>query len=266
MLIYKPLINLLLTVSLLFPHNIMATDYSNDTNPALIDMYLSALKQKESSNRYSIMHTPSVITDFATGKPIKVQALGAYGILDINWGKWSKEAGLAGADWHDPIAQDRVAKYKVQQYFNKFGSWDAVSVAWFAGPKKAQRLTDGGTINFDEEDVKGTSIQQYVDAMNGLIAEELMNMEIPIDTGITKDMLYRGEPTGPMENLPQVGNPNRQMMPYDMYAAQVLDAMTKANAGGFRPSIGDYNSQVPSQAGDVEATQIKTNIRREEAK
>ena len=46
----------------------------------------------------------------------------------------------------------------------------------------------------------------------------------------------------------------------------ILDSMTKANAGGFRPSIGDYDSQVPSQAGDIETTQIKTNIRREEAK
>jgi hypothetical protein len=102
--------------------------------------------------------------------------------------------------------------------------------------------------------------------MNNLIAEEFMTMELPIDTGITKDMLYRGEPTGPMQKLPQIGNPNRQMMPYDMYAAQMLDAMTKANAGGFRPSLGDYNSQVPSQAGDIEVTQIKTGIRREEAK
>lgn len=266
MLIFKPLINLLLTVSLLFPHNIMATDYSNDTNPALIDMYLSALKQKESSNRYSIMHTPSVITDFVTKKPIKVQALGAYGILDINWGNWSKDAGLAGADWHDPVAQDRVAKYKVQQYFNKYNSWDLVSIAWFAGSRKADRVMDNGDSNLDKTDNTGQSIQEYVDAMNGLIAEELMNMEIPIDTGITKDMLYRGEPIAPSQPLPQVGNPNRQMMPYDMYAAQILDSMTKANAGGFRPSIGDYDSQVPSQAGDIETTQIKTNIRREEAK
>lgn len=263
--IFNPLIGLLLTVSLLFQGNSMMTEYSNDTNPALIDMYLSALKEKESSNRYSIMHTPTVIEDLETGKPIKVQALGAYGILDINWGKWAKEAGLAGADWHDPVAQDRVAKYKVQQYFNLFGSWDAVSVAWFAGPGKAKTLTDGGTIDFDEEDIKGTSIQEYVDAMNGLIAEELMTMEVPINTGVTKDMLYRGEPVAPSQPLPQRGVAATQPMPYDMYAAQILDAMTKANAGGFRPSIGDFSTQVPEEAGSREAVDIKTNIRREES-
>ena len=244
----------------------MENDMTNDTNPSLIDMYMKALLMRESTGDYQAVHEPSIITDANTGKKIRVQALGGYGILDINWNQWSKEAGFKGADWHDPKAQDAVAKFKVQQYFNRFQSWDAVSVAWFAGPNVAKRLVEEGTINYDKADSKGTTIKQYVDSMNNLIAEEFMTMELPIDTGITKDMLYRGEPTGPMQKLPQIGNPNRQMMPYDMYAAQMLDAMTKANAGGYRPSLGDYNSQVPSQAGDIEVTQIKTGIRREEAK
>ena len=115
--------------------------YSNDTNPALIDMYIEALKMQESSGDYQVLHTPSVIEDAYTGKPVRVQGLGAYGILDINWKKWAKEAGLEGADWHDPVAQDTVARFKVQQYFNRFNSWDAVSVAWFAGPNKAKELS-----------------------------------------------------------------------------------------------------------------------------
>ena len=100
-----------------------------DSNPNLIGLYLEALKQKESSGDYQVLHNPSIITDVNTGKPIRVQALGAYGILDINWNKWSKEAGLEGADWHDPKAQDIVARYKVQEYFNKYNSWDLVSIA-----------------------------------------------------------------------------------------------------------------------------------------
>jgi hypothetical protein len=62
----------------------MENDNIMNTNPALIDVYLNALKQKESSGNYSVKHSPSVITDFETGKPINVQALGAYGILDIS--------------------------------------------------------------------------------------------------------------------------------------------------------------------------------------
>ena len=241
-----------MTVSLLFPHNIMATDYSNDTNPALIDMYLSALKQKESSNRYSIMHTPSVITDFATGKPIKVQALGAYGILDINWGKWSKEAGLAGADWHDPIAQDRVAKYKVQQYFNKFGSWDAVSVAWFAGSETAKDLVETGTINYSKADSNGVDIKEYVSEMNDNIANELMTMEVPMET-FTMPSTIKGPPTPPVIA--------KQKDMQRVFAAQVLDAMTKANAGGNRPS---FESQVPAQAGDFANAVVEAKVKRGE--
>ena len=75
----------------------MAKEFNPNTNPNLIDVYLLALKEKESSNRYNLLHKPGVIPDLETGKPIKVQALGAYGILDINWNVWSKQAGLEGA-------------------------------------------------------------------------------------------------------------------------------------------------------------------------
>jgi len=125
----------------------MENEMTNDSNPALIDMYLEALKMQESSGNYQAQHKPEVITDIVTGKKIRVQAIGAYGILDINWTgtktqkSWAKQAGYSGADWHDPVAQDAVAKYKVQEYFNKYGSWDAVSVAWFAGPKVKQKIS-----------------------------------------------------------------------------------------------------------------------------
>ena len=77
--------------------SIMENDMTNDTNPALIDMYMKALLQRESTGNYEAVHEPSIITDVNTGKKIRVQALGGYGILDINWDQWSKEAGLEGA-------------------------------------------------------------------------------------------------------------------------------------------------------------------------
>ncbi len=83
----------------------MENDMTKETNPALIDMYMKALFMRESTGNYQAVHEPSIITDIVTGKKIRVQAIGAYGILDINWNQWSKEAGLEGADWHDPKAQ-----------------------------------------------------------------------------------------------------------------------------------------------------------------
>ena len=76
----------------------MEKDLTMDSNPAIIDMYLSALRERESSGNYQVLHAVSIIEDLATGKPIRVQGLGAYGILDINWAGWAKEAGIEGAD------------------------------------------------------------------------------------------------------------------------------------------------------------------------
>ena len=228
----------------------MEKDLTMDSNPAIIDMYLSALRERESSGNYQVLHAVSIIEDLATGKPIRVQGLGAYGILDINWAGWAKEAGIEGADWHDPIAQDTVAKFKVQQYFNKYNSWDAVSVAWFAGPRKADTLTEGGTINFNESDNQGLSVREYVDSMNNLVSEELMNMEVPVTPFIPPQIIE-----GPQTN-PVVDN---QRASQEVFAAQILDSMTKANAGGMRPS---FNSQVPTGAGRFEDAVVEAQVKR----
>jgi hypothetical protein len=235
----------------------MENDMTNDTNPALIDMYLKALLMRESTNNYEAKHKASVIEDFATGKPIRVQALGGYGILDINFPKWAKQAGLkdfdmADEDWKDPVAQDTIAKYKVQEYFNKFQSWDAVSVAWFAGENKAKELQSNGTIDYDKADSNGTTIKQYVDSMNNLIAEDFMTMEVPIEP-ITMPQIYPGPQSNPVID--------KQRDNQQVFAAQILDAMTKANAGGNRPS---FESQVPAQAGDFANAVAETKVRRGE--
>jgi len=235
----------------------MEEDMNNDTNPALIDMYLKALLMRESTNNYEAKHKASVIEDFATGKPIRVQALGGYGILDINFEKWAKQAGLkdfsmADEDWKDPVAQDTIAKYKVQEYFNKFNSWDAVSVAWFAGENKAKQLLSEGTIDYDKADSNGTTIKQYVDSMNNLISEKLMTMEVPMET-FTMPQIYQGPQRNPVVD--------KQRNNQQVFAAQILDVMTKANAGGNRPS---FESQVPAQAGDFADAVVEAKVKRGE--
>jgi len=238
----------------------MVEEMNNDSNPALIDIYLEALKMQESSGNYQAKHEPSIITDIVTGKKIRVQAIGAYGILDINWNgtktqqSWAEQAGYKGADWHDPAVQDAVAKYKVQEFFNKFGSWDAVSVAWFAGSETAKDLVEKGTINYSKADVNGVNIKEYVDEMNIKIGEELMKMKVPMET-FTLPSTVKGPPTPPVIA--------KQKDMQRVFAAQVLDAMTKANAGGNRPS---FESQVPEYEGrrDFADEVVRTKIRRGE--
>ena len=245
----------------------MENEMTNDSNPALIDIYLKALLMRESTNNYEAKHKASIIEDYATGKPIRVQALGGYGILDINFEKWAEQAGLQefsmeDEDWKDPVAQDTIARYKVQEYFNKYNSWDAVSIAWFSGEGNANELVRNGTIDYTQADSNGVNIKDYVASMNNLISEELMNIEVPTNN----DMLYRGEPKSPSRPLPQIGESSNTMTPLgkqkqsqEVFAAQILDAMTKANAGGMRPS---FESQVPAEAGDFADTVAQTQVRR----
>jgi hypothetical protein len=247
----------------------MENEMTNDSNPALIDIYLKALLMRESTNNYEAKHKASIIKDYATGKPIRVQALGGYGILDINFEKWAEQAGLQefsmeDEDWKDPVAQDTIARYKVQEYFNKYNSWDAVSIAWFSGEGNANELVRNGTIDYTQADSNGVNIKDYVASMNNLISEELMNIEVPTNN----DMLYRGEPKGPSRPLPQIGESSNTMTPLgkqkdmqQVFAAQILDAMTKANAGGMRPS---FESQVPAGAGDFSDAVVEAKVKRGE--
>ena len=240
MMIFKQLIVSLLIASQVLQGSVMEEDktYNMNTNPALLDIYLKALKEKESSGNYNAVHKPSIIEDSVTGKPIKVQALGGYGILDINWygtdtqKSWTEMAGLKGASIDDPKAQDDVARFFVQKYFDRFGSWDLVSIAWFAGPNVAQRLKDTGTIDWDVEDSKGTSISQYISEMDRLLSDELMNIKIPEEEfNIPQIPAQEGRSPGLVK---QFGvSPNDT----EIYAAQILDSITKANSRGIRPRM-----------------------------
>ena len=98
----------------------------------------SIKEQENAGGNYLLKHEPTTMLGY-DGQPMQVQALGAYGILDVNWDKWAEQAGYKGADWRIPEMQDIVAAYKFTEYFNKYGSWDLVAVAWYAGPGAANK-------------------------------------------------------------------------------------------------------------------------------
>lgn len=59
---------------------------------------------------------------------------GAYGkfqIMPENWDSWASEAGLEGAT-PDPESQETVARFKLRQYYDKYGAKGA-AMAWYAG-------------------------------------------------------------------------------------------------------------------------------------
>lgn len=126
------------------PSSLAATDsfeVGPNTSPALIDRavetrsappqaeptvdkFMQAIGGQESGGNYRSVNTDS-------------GAAGKFQIMPGNWPSWSREAGLGPNASRTPQNQDRVARFKMQQYKQQFGSWQAVAVAWYAGPAAA---------------------------------------------------------------------------------------------------------------------------------
>ena len=73
-----------------------------------------------------------------------VTPFGAYGMLTETWDSWAAAAGVAGHDKYDPDAQDYVAAFWAQKLFQRYGDWDMVAMAWFAGAEQTDRAVQSG--------------------------------------------------------------------------------------------------------------------------
>lgn len=99
-----------------------------------------------------------------TAENARTGAYGRFQIMPSNWPSWSREAGLDGAA-QTPENQEKVAHYKLQQYYDKYKNWEDVASAWYSGqprssftPEQLARKQRAG----DEP-----SIQEYVDSVMG---------------------------------------------------------------------------------------------------
>lgn len=86
-----------------------------------IDKFMSALGGQESGGNYNAHNGDS-------------GAAGKYQIMPTNWGPWAREAGLAPDAAMDSANQEKVARFKIAQYYKQFGDWGKVADAWYGGP------------------------------------------------------------------------------------------------------------------------------------
>jgi len=73
-----------------------------------------------------------------------VTPFGAYGMLVENWDSWAAAAGISNHEKFDPEAQDYVAAFWAQKLFQRYGDWDMVATAWFAGAEQTDRAVQSG--------------------------------------------------------------------------------------------------------------------------
>lgn len=105
------------------------------------DDFFSKVAAQESGGNYNASNS-------------RTGAFGKYQIMPENWPSWAKEAGLTEGAEQTPENQEKVAKYKLGQYFDKYGAEGAL-VAWYSGEQNAKRWVDG------EKDAIGENGQHY---------------------------------------------------------------------------------------------------------
>jgi hypothetical protein len=109
----------------------------------------SAIGQFESGGNYQAMGP-----DTGGGN----RALGKYQIMQSNLPSWSKQAlglEISQSDFlNSSDFQDRIAQFKMNEIFNKYGTVEDVASVWFSG----KPLEGAG----NAKDVLGTTVPQYV--------------------------------------------------------------------------------------------------------
>lgn len=119
-----------------------------------LDAFMLAIGGAESGGNYNATNKDS-------------GAHGKYQIMPSNWPAWSREAGIPGAP-QTPANQERVARFKMAQYYRQFGSWGAVAVAWYAGPGAAAAwVKNPNAPRFTRKQGQYPSINDYVRITTG---------------------------------------------------------------------------------------------------
>ena len=89
-------------------------------------------------------------------------ASGKYQILPDNWPRWSQEAGLPAGAEMTPENQEIVARFKLKQYYDKYGARGA-AIAWYGGEGALKYSADA--MNRKQGNGDEPSINEYADSV-----------------------------------------------------------------------------------------------------
>ncbi len=109
-----------------------------------IDAFMAAIATQESGGNYDARNAGS-------------GASGKYQIMPANWGPWAEQAGIGRNAPRTPENQEIVARHVMMQYYQRFGNWRDVAIAWFAGPGAV------GTPGAEARSDGNMTVQAYAD-------------------------------------------------------------------------------------------------------
>ena len=89
-------------------------------------------------------------------------ASGKYQIMPDNWPSWSQEAGLPAGAEMTPENQEIVARFKLKQYYDKYGARGA-AIAWYGGEGALNYSADA--MNRKQGNGDEPSINEYADSV-----------------------------------------------------------------------------------------------------
>lgn len=143
-----------------------------------IDFFMAAISSQESGGDPNVVNKGS-------------GAHGQFQIMPANWKPWAKEAGLGDNPPKTQANQNIVARFKMLQYYRQYGSWEAVAIAWFAGPGRAQKYVNGDMSVLNLSD-GGATVKQYIDKMNAGMAAARGGSIPPATTGVPAPSIAKG--------------------------------------------------------------------------
>lgn len=137
------------------------------------------------------------------GRVRQGRLIGAYGFPSDEWQLMASEAGLAGARWGDPRAQDVVARRMFEALYAKYGDWRLVAVAWKAGEEVADRVAADPSL-LNAEPMK--AVKEYVRQVMSHAQDEIA-VNLPADDDGNQIRPDRFQPTmrGLEATSPQAG-------------------------------------------------------------
>lgn len=119
--------------------------------PGGIDAFMAAVSEQESGGDYTAQNPGG--------------AYGKYQIMPANWPSWSERAGLGRNAPRTPENQEIVARHVMMEYYQRFGNWRDVAIAWFAGPGAV------GAANAERRSDGSLTVREYADRAMARMAE-----------------------------------------------------------------------------------------------